>query len=263
MINELARTKDAINSLEAKLALLHNETKNQNDRDFKSMTRLTKATVFVACCAALFGGIQAFLARGALQETRSEQRAWLKVSLEPGDIFWADADISDDGIAYRLMMTPKLIVSNVGHLPAFSVTAFLLGYAVTDTDTHVAGDSSCANLFKHNVLFDTDKIIFPNDPVQVNQIGGTTETVKVTKVEGRLGADLDTFRSSGRPFHIFLHGCISYSLLPSGPPHYTEFHYVVHKGVVSELPSEPIEVGSKVVSSQVSLLNVSFLDKID
>lgn len=204
---------------------------DKDARDF----RIAKYNLLLGICTSILTllslgalGTQAYFAQRTLDETESEQRAWVRVSLQPNDLTWLK---TKDRNSSSVSMGVKFSVSNSGHLPAFNVRSIIYGYLkpIPYKDSiNIDTNLICKTLEKDNHA--VESTIFPGE----NAFRGPVDIPNQTQ----FSASLDLLHNedaalvpNGSPVILALYGCVLYKTSFNGPFHKTAFADIVFHGL--------------------------------
>lgn len=233
----IAKRIDALAGELAEIArrqeIAQNNADRKSNRNFWWTFALTMTTIVVAVIAAGTGAYQGFVAHETLVETKNDQRAWLRVSISPGDFEWQQTWNPNQ---VTVEMSTSMFVVNEGHLPAFAVHGYIWGIAMDTQEYFLSNDKVPCDLAKQQTSFHIGAIVFPSERSAVT-IGSSPSAGNGNSVE------IDFTTIPGLPFNILrdhfpinttvraiLHGCVIYKLTPDGAYHSTRFNYLIeHK----------------------------------
>lgn len=237
------------------------DAKARAEQDRTSTRWQTGIATVIAFIAAAAGAYQGYVARKTLVDTRNDQRAWLRVTVFPSDLVWLTGPEPSRTPKYAaVMLKPRFVVSNVGHLPAFSVRGTLLGIATTSKtdpfgDKVAAADRPVCAELERSKYNDIEATVFPGEQPQINSFGAITTSVFFARKV--IGAPFPFKASEMYPrateVTLLLYGCVVYRLYPSDDFHYSMFTYLVQSKTVDASGAYPFTALVNVPADEIKL----------
>ncbi len=251
IVNQLAALTEKVRDQNDAKTAVQAEASRQSDRNFRWTLVLTVATIAVAVVAAGAGIEQGIIAQRSFVETRDEQRAWLRVTIKPDNLYWTNEANYFGPINYDVTMTPFFLVSNVGKVPAFSVAGSLSGAASDgNLDISKVTKDSCKNLSPDRP---NETIIFPGEQPEINKSGPLKTGVRFYRPDSLNLPIRKAGFWANTNIELILYGCVIYKLSASGETHHTKFVYYVVPSVVSDSYTGRFKSGIDVPASGISL----------
>jgi hypothetical protein len=183
------------------------------------------------------------------QAAMDANRPWVKVTLDSGDLKWLPfGPVLKTGV-----MSPKVTITNVGHLPALNVKEIALGYIELDGRETLkqAQDRTCAEITaKTEQRYSYGKILFPGDTVDGSEtgIGGR---VGFGISPSQIGYKVDS-STEKKTFVLMVIGCVDYSFGPMSEHHQTFFAYNTIRRIHEMAAFYPFTYGDDVMADQFS-----------
>ncbi|HUO91966.1 MAG TPA: hypothetical protein VMU22_03550 [Rhizomicrobium sp.] len=210
----------------------------QDDPLARKLARWTKVTGIGTCIAAFLAGVAAWVFWGQLRamqaqltEQREEQRPWVAAEITPTDSIIDVQNLpkiinakmrNDDGGRVNF----KILLTNVGHSPAFHVTVWMEGFVFGDPKQNAEGAQKALCERVGALTIDPrnkGNAILPGQTLEWKQMG-------VSSYAGWSKSDAQKFGVNIFGHHrimMFAYGCIDYLFGSPFTHHQTGFLYML------------------------------------
>lgn len=254
---EIFQLREQLSNYQVESVHIAEEARERTKREIESNRRQTIIATLIASIAAAAGAYQGFVAHNTLVDARNDQRAWIRVTVLPGDLNWFGSSEGAFPISELPRMAPSLLVSNVGHSPAFSVRGGILGLASTENydlinDKLSGNNKAVCDQTVQQKKPDNETIMFPGEKPQINSYGVLTKTVSFFSEHSDHVRETKDF-DRGSQVKIILYGCIVYKLSQSDSFHHTMFTYEIEPRDVIGNHGFMFRVGVKLTADQLTL----------